>query len=90
MIILIKGKKAVTKLKCKVCVRHKLRKHFSNKWIEEVDSIRTSDIRDHHINADQYIYVLEIEKAEPRAMCLHFQFIMKSYLCTFVDGLIIF
>ena len=27
--ILIKGKKVVTKLKCKVCAKHKLRKQFS-------------------------------------------------------------
>ena len=60
-----KGKKVVTKLKCKGYAKHKLRKHFNNKWTEEVDSITTSDIRD-HINADQHIHVMEIEKAEPR------------------------
>ena len=55
----------VTKLKCKGCTKHKLRKHFSNKWIEGADSIRTSDIRDH--NAEHHIHGMEIEKAEPRA-----------------------
>ena len=57
MKIFIKGKKVVTKLQCKVCTKHELGKHFSNKWIEEVDSIRTSDIRD-HISADQHIHVI--------------------------------
>ena len=61
MTTLIKGKKVVTKLKFKVCTKHKLRKHFSNKWIEEVDSIRTSNIRD-YIDADQPVHVMEIEK----------------------------
>ena len=66
MTISIKGKKVVTKLQCKVCTKHKLRKHFSTKWIEEVDSIRTIEIRD-HISADQHIHVIEIEKTEPMA-----------------------
>ena len=64
---LIEGKKVVTKLKCKVCTKHKLRingrKHFSTKWIEGADSIRTSNIRD-HANADQHIHAMEIEKRE--------------------------
>ena len=54
MTILIKGKKVVTKLKCKDCTKHKLRKHFSNKC---AGSIRTSNIRD-HINADQHIHAM--------------------------------
>ena len=57
MTTLIKGKKVVTKLKCKDCTKHKLRKHFSNKWIEGTGSIRTSNIRD-YINADQHIHVM--------------------------------
>ena len=78
---------SVTMLKCKGCTKHKLRKHFSNKWIEGAGSIKTSDIRDH--NADQHIHVMEIENTEPRAshmLCLHFQFITEL---RFVDGLII-
>ena len=89
MIILIKGKKVVTKLQCKVCIKHKLIKYFSNKWIEEVDSIRTSDIRD-HIRADQPIHVIEIEKNRAKAnhivLTVHFQFIPKNYLCTYICG----
>ena len=51
MTILIKENKVITKPKCKGCTKHKLRKHFSDKWIE-ADSIRTIwYIRD-HINAD--------------------------------------
>ena len=88
--MLIKGKKVVTKLKCKGCTKHKLRKHFSNNWIEGADSIRTSDIRD--INANQHIHAMEIEKTEPRAnhIVLTLSIYHKSYLCTFVNGLIIF
>ena len=87
MTILIKGKKAVTKLKCKGCTKHKLRKYFSNKWIEGVGSIKTSNIKD-HINADWHIHVMEIVKQSqgPAILCLRFQFITKSYLWTFVDG----
>ena len=68
------------------CTKNKLRKHFSKKWIEGAGSIRTSR---GHINADQHIHVMEIEKQSqgPTILCLHFQFIPKSYLCTFVDGL---
>ena len=87
MMILIKRKMVVTKLKCKGCTKHKLRKHFSNKWIEGADSVRTSDIRDY--NAEHHIHVMEIEKAEPRAnhiLCLHFQLIMKSYLSVYICG----
>ena len=62
-------KKVFTKLKCKVCTKHNLRKHFSSKWIEEVDSIQielvTSEVI--RINADQHIHVMEIEKTELRA-----------------------
>ena len=85
MTILLKGEKVVTKLKCKGCTKHKLRKHFSNKWIEGAGSIRTSNIRD-HINADQHVHVMEIEKQSqgPTILCLHFQFILKSYLCTLI------
>ena len=61
MTIFIKGKKVVTKLKCNSRTMHKLKKHFSNKWIEGAGSIKTSNIRD-HINADQHVYVMEIEK----------------------------
>ena len=46
MIVLIKGKKVFPKIKCKGCTKHKLRKHYSNKWIEGAGSIRTSNIRD--------------------------------------------
>jgi len=59
--ILIKGKKVVTKLKYNGCTMHKLKIHFSNKWIEGAGSIKTSNIRD-HINADQHVHVMEIEK----------------------------
>jgi len=63
----MEGKKIVIKLKCKICAKHKLRinrrKHFSNKWIEGADSIRTSNIRD-HANSDQHICAMEIEKKE--------------------------
>ena len=64
---LIEEKKVVTTLKCKVCAKHKLRvngrKHFSTKWTEGADSMKTSNIRD-HANADQYIHAMEIEKRE--------------------------
>ena len=81
MTILIKGKKVVTKLKCKGCTKYKLRKHFSNKWIKGAGSIRTSNIRD-HINTDQHVHVMETEKQSsgPTILCLHFQFITKRYL----------
>ena len=78
MTILVKGKKVVTKLKCKGCTKHKLRKHFSNKWIEGAGSIRTSNIGD-YINADQHIHAME--KGQPycayafnllqRVTCVH-------------------
>ena len=45
------------------------------------------------INADKHIHVMEIEKTELRAnhiVLLQFLFMTNSYLCTFVDGLIIF
>ena len=78
MTILIKGKKVVTKLKCKGCTKHKLRKIFSNKWIEGAGSIRTSNIRD-YINTDQHIHAMEIEKQSqgPTILCLRFQFITR-------------
>ena len=64
---LIEGKSVVTRLKCRVCTKHKARisgrKHFSNKWIEGAESIRTSNIRD-HANADQHIQSMEIEQRE--------------------------
>ena len=48
-----------------------------------------------HINADQHIHVMEIEKTELRAN--HIVLIISIYhkellthVCTFVDGLIIF
>jgi len=48
---LIDGKRVVTKLKCKVCNKLKSKiiekKHFSDKWIEGADSLRTGNIRDH-------------------------------------------
>jgi len=57
----------VTRLKCKVCTKHKARisgrKHFSNKWIEGAESVRTSNIRD-HANADQHIHAMEIQQRE--------------------------
>ena len=83
MIILIKGKKVVFKIKCKGCTNHKLKKHFSNQWIEGASSIRTSNIRD-HINTDQHVHITETEKQSPgpTILCLHFQFITKSYLYT--------
>ena len=65
MIILIKGKKVVTKIKCKGRTKHKLRKHFNNKWIEGAGSIRTSNIRD-LINTDVRSCYGN-RKAEPRA-----------------------
>ena len=64
MIILIKGKKVVTKIKCKGCAKHKLRKHFTNQWIKGASSIRTSNIRD-HINTDQHVHIIETEKLSP-------------------------
>ena len=71
MTISIKGKKVVTKLKCKVYTKHKLRKHFSNKWIEGAGSIRTSNIRD-HINADQHVHVMEIKnRAQGQPYCAY-------------------
>jgi len=61
------GKRVVTRLKCRVCTKHKARisgrKHFNNKWIEGAESIRTSNIRD-HANADQHIHAMEIEQRE--------------------------
>ena len=61
----IEEKKIVTKLKCKVCAKHKLRvngrKHFSTKWTEGADSMKISNIRD-HAKADQHIHAMEIEK----------------------------
>ena len=64
---LIEGKRVVTKLKCRICAKHKARisgrKHFSPKWIEGAESIRTSNIRD-HANADQHIHAMEIEQRE--------------------------
>ena len=71
------GKKVVTKLKCKICTKFKARingrKHFSNKWIEGADSIKTSNIRD-HANADQHIQAMELEKKgkhKPRGSLSH-------------------
>ena len=64
---LIEGKRVVTKLKCRICAKHKARisgrKHFSPKWIEGAESIRTSNIRD-HANADQHIHAMEIKQRE--------------------------
>ena len=64
---MIEGKRVVTKLKCRICAKHKARisgrKHFSPKWIEGAESIRTSSIRD-HANADQHIHAMEIEQRE--------------------------
>ena len=64
---LVEGKKVVTKLKRRICAKHKARingrKHFSQKWIEGVESIRTSNIRD-HANADQHIYAMKIEQRD--------------------------
>ena len=55
----------VTKLKSRICAKHKARisgrKHFSPKWIEGAESMRTSNIRD-HANADQHINVMKIEQ----------------------------
>ena len=86
---LIEGKKVVTKLKCKVCTKHKLRingrKHFSTKWIEGADSIRTSNIRD-HANADQHIHAMEIEKREQAQA----QKVLLAYLINGIFGCISF
>ena len=90
MIILIKGKKLVTKIKYKGCTKHKLRKHYSNRWIEGASS--TSNIRD-HINTDQHVHIIETEKQSPgpTILYLHFQFITKLLIyINFVNGLIIF
>ena len=61
------GRRIVTRLKYRVCTKHKAKisgwKHFSNKWIEGAESIRTCNIRD-HANADQHIYAMEIEQRE--------------------------
>jgi len=55
---------AITRLKCKVCTKHKAeRKHFSNKWIEGAESVSTNNIRD-HANADECIHAMEIEQRE--------------------------
>jgi len=51
----------ITKLKCKGCTKHKLRKHLATSGIEGAGSIRTSNIRD-HINANQYVHVMKMEK----------------------------
>ena len=62
---LIKGKEVVTNLNCKVCTKHKFRiilygrRHFSKKWIDDTDSIKSSKIRD-HANADQHIHAMKI------------------------------
>lgn len=81
------GKRIVTKLKCKICTKFKPRingrKHFSNKWIEGADSIRTSNIRAHG-NADQHIQAMELEKRskhKPRARNSQYQALfLKHFL----------
>jgi len=48
------GKKMVRALKCSVCSKYKKRiessRNFSEKWIISVESLRTSNIRDHRKN----------------------------------------
>ena len=80
MTILIKGKKVVTKLKCKDCTKHKLRKHFR---IEGAGSIRTSNIRD-YINADQHIHAMEIEPRANQIVLTLSIYHEESYLCTLI------
>ena len=46
-----KGKRTVKRLKCKVCLKYKSRiesrRNYSDKWLVGVESVRTSNIRDH-------------------------------------------
>ena len=58
-------KKEVTKLQCTVCTKFKTsiasRRNFSEKWLLEADSVRTSNIRD-HAKADQHTHVMNLLK----------------------------
>ena len=64
--ITVNGKKTVTKLKCKLCIRCvvKLRgcKYFSSKWINSAQSIRTSNVRD-HAHSEQHLKATNLEQA---------------------------
>ena len=49
--LIVKGKKMVERLKCKICLKYKSRlvtcKYFSDRWIVGAESLRTSNVRDH-------------------------------------------
>ena len=59
--------KVVEKLKCKVCTKYKeriiSRRNFSNKWIEGVDSVRTTNLID-HAKSEQHIHAMNLLRKE--------------------------
>ena len=59
--------KVISKLKCKVCDKHKSklngRKHFSDRWIVGAESLKTNNIRD-HASCEQHQEAMLLEKKE--------------------------
>ena len=62
------GGTMVSKLKCGVCVKFQSvierRRNYYDKWITGVDSVRTSNIRD-HAKTDQHKHAMMLLKKEP-------------------------
>ena len=87
MTILIKGNKVITKPKCKGCTKHKLRKHFSDKfkWIE-ADSIRTVCI----VTSEIILMLISTEKnrAKGQPHCTYIFNLSQriSYLAMYICG----
>ena len=57
----------VVKLKCRLCTKYKDkivgRKNFSDKWINIVESVRTTNIVD-HAKSDQHTHAMNLRKKE--------------------------
>lgn len=64
-------KKTVEKLKCTVCIKYASviqgRRNYGSEWINGADSVRSSNIKDHH-KSDQYAHAMMLFKKREKVL----------------------
>ena len=85
-----KGKRTVDRLKCKVCLRYKSRiesrRNYSDKWLVDAESVRTSNIRV-HARSDQHQYAMSLHYKESSLSVANVGEPSSSNICTMLQTL---